>query len=342
MNKGLKIRIILFVNLIILFVYSEAQDIHFSQVHTTPLLINPASTGIMESTLRLTDTYRNQWRQLDFPYVTNYLSVDGKMELLGRSFGIGAYFLHDEASNLYLTADKIYFSISHSLYFRNNQFAIGLQPGWVLKSLDSRQIIFGSQFDPDQETYDPGLPSGEGMLEDKMNYFDMNIGLLWRSKINRLLPGAGISVHHINRPVESFYNRNDSSKLPAKVTVHGSMSIPIGEKYRLIPLFLYCSTSGSVEFLGGLVASYHPNIPNLAVNKLFGMAEFRMDPFQTVDALIIGVGMGYSAFDLCISYDFTTSSLSKASGLQRAFEISLVYNFNRKKRGRDSEPCFML
>jgi len=342
MNNGLKIRIILFVNLFILPLHSEAQDIHFSQVHTVPQLVNPAATGIMESTMRLSDTYRNQWRQLDFPYVTNYLSADGKMKFLGRPLGIGAFFLHDESSSLYLTADKIYLSMSHSLYFRNNQFAIGVQPGWVLKSIDSRQISFGSQFDPDRETYDPDLPSGEALLEDKMNYFDMNIGFLWRAKINRLFPGAGISVQHINRPVESFYNRNDSSKLPAKVSIHGSISIPIGDKYRLLPLFLYSSTSGSTEFLGGLMASYHPDIPILAVNKLFGMAEFRMDPFQTFDAVIIGAGVGYAAFDLCVSYDFTVSSLRKASNFQRAFEISLVYILNRQKSGRETEPCFML
>jgi type IX secretion system PorP/SprF family membrane protein len=341
MNYRLKIRIILFVNLFFLLVYADAQDIHFSQLHTVPLLLNPAATGIMESVLRVTDNYRNQWRQLDFPYVTNYLSVEGKMKILGQPLGIGGYFLHDQSSNMYLTADKFYFSLSYSFYLRNNQFVIGLQPGWVLKSLDSRFISFGSQFDPDQEIYDPNAPSGEEFLEDGMNYFDMNVGILWRSKIKRLFPSAGMSLHHINRPVESFYNRNDSTRLPVKFSADGSLSIPIGKKYRLLPLFLYSSTAGSTEFLGGLIASCYPDIPNLAVNKLFGMAEFRLDPFQTVDAFIIGGGLGYAAFDLCISYDLTVSSLSRASLFQRAFEISVIYNFKRRKTNSETQPCFM-
>lgn len=341
MNYRLNVRIILFVSLFFLSVYASAQDIHFSQLQTVPLHINPAATGIMESTLRVADNYRNQWRQIDFPYVTNYLSVDGKMKILGQPFGMGTSFLHDQSSNMYLTADKLYFSLSYSSYFRNNQFVIGLQPGWVVKSLDSRSISFGSQFDPDQESYDPNLPSGEALLGEKMNYFDMNVGLLWRSKINRLFPVAGISVHHINRPVESFYDSNDSTRLPMKFSVHGSMKIPIGEKFGLLPLFLYSSTTGSSEFLGGLIASYYPNNPILAVKKLFGMAEFRIDPFQTVDALILGGGLGFDAFDLCISYDMTISSLSRATRFQRAFELSLIYNLNRQKTTSETEPCFM-
>ena len=342
MNYRLNVGIILFVNLIFLSVYSVAQDVHFSQLHTVPMLLNPAATGVMESELRLTDNYRNQWKQLDFPFVTNFLSADGKMKIMGQHFGIGGYYLHDESSNLYLTADKFYLSLSHSTYFRNNQLVIGIQPGWVLKSLDSRSISFGTQFNPDQEGFDPNLPSGETLLEDDMNYFDMNFGILWRSKINRLFPTAGISINHINRPVESFYNRNDSTHLPMKFSVHGSLSIPIGEKYRILPLLLYASTAGSIEFLGGIIASYYPNIPNLAVNKLFGLTEFRMDPFQTADALILGGGLGYAAFDLCISYDITVSLLSQASRFQRAFEISIVYNLYRQKKVTETEPCFML
>ena len=39
----------------------NAQDIHFSQFYASPLNLNPAMTGVMNCTDRLTLSYRNQW-----------------------------------------------------------------------------------------------------------------------------------------------------------------------------------------------------------------------------------------------------------------------------------------
>ena len=52
-----------------------AQDIHFSQVNMTPLLLNPAQAGA-EASMRGTVNYRNQWSSVTSPFVTIAAAFD--------------------------------------------------------------------------------------------------------------------------------------------------------------------------------------------------------------------------------------------------------------------------
>jgi hypothetical protein len=41
--------------------WSNAQDVHFSQFHMMPMHINPAMTGFHDGVVRVGAIYRNQW-----------------------------------------------------------------------------------------------------------------------------------------------------------------------------------------------------------------------------------------------------------------------------------------
>ncbi len=319
-----------------------AQDIHFSQLHAVPLSINPSTAGVSESDIRLTNDYRNQWYKVDYPFHTLYLAIDGKAKLFNRPWGLGAMLIHDQSSSLYFTAEKFYATISHSLFYRNHQFVIGMQPGIVLKHYNSGNITFGNQFDSNAENFNPNLPSNENLLNDRINYFDLNLGLIWRARIKNSFTTAGLSFHHVNQPVESFFQDNDSTRLPVKYSVHGDVRLPVGKKFELSPMVLYSNMNGANEFLGGLMTSYYPMEPNLMVKKIYALTSFRINPVKNIDAIILGGGVRAGSLDLCISYDITVSSLRKASNYQGAFEISLMLNINNKEPKGSSEPCIML
>ena len=219
---------------------------------------------------------------------------------------------------------------------------VGIQPGFVIKSLDKNSVTFGSQFDPGLQTYNPGLPSGEGLLNENLRHFDLNAGVLWRSKIRTIFYTAGFSISHITRPPESFYTKDITPHLPLKFTLHGDMQIPLGERYSIDPQYMYSSSSGTREFIGGGIGSFYPQNDILAVHKIYSLLQFRINPPENVDALIIGAGAVYHTFDLCISYDLTVSALRRAPRVQGAFEISLIYNMTRQKTNGENEPCFML
>ena len=80
--KFLNVIIIAIASSIILHLNLYAQDIHFSQLHSVPVFLNPANTGILNHDFRVCNNYRNQWSKIDFPYHTYYLSVDGSVSAI--------------------------------------------------------------------------------------------------------------------------------------------------------------------------------------------------------------------------------------------------------------------
>lgn len=318
-----------------------AQDIHFSQFQSTPLYINPANTGTSFADFRLTNDYRSQWQTIDVPYKTLIVGLDGRFNFFNRQSGIGALLVHDESGSNYLNVDKLFISFSHSFFYKNNRFTVGLQPGFVLKKYSNDNITFANQFDPNAEVFNPVIPSGETGLYDDLNYFDLNIGLLWQAKIKTLIPAVGMGINHINRPVESFVGDSQEDPLPLKYTFHGNILIPLTEKYALIPQALYGFTSGGREFIGGAIFNYYPNIRGFGLNKLYALSSFRVNPVRNIDAMILGIGSEIAGFDVCFSYDVNVSTLRKVSRFQGAYEISLVFSVKRKPK-TNPEPCYML
>src|SRR5215212_889052 len=78
-----------------------AQSFHFSQFYSTPLLVNPASTGATGGPYRFAANYRSQWKNEGSPYTTFTASGDGHIltESLpaGNVLGLGLTFLNDKA-----------------------------------------------------------------------------------------------------------------------------------------------------------------------------------------------------------------------------------------------------
>ena len=55
---------------------AQAQDYHFSQFYSTPIMLNPASAGFFRGDYRLITNYRRQWGGVTNPYKTMAVSYD--------------------------------------------------------------------------------------------------------------------------------------------------------------------------------------------------------------------------------------------------------------------------
>jgi type IX secretion system PorP/SprF family membrane protein len=338
----LKIVNLLFVLLFCSCTQIFAQDIHFSQLKSTPLFINPANTGTGISDFRFTNDFRNQWHTIDNPYNSLMLAFDTRVLVFNRQAGVGALLLHDQSSANFLNVDKFYLSFSHSFFVKNHQIVVGLQPGYIVKKYSSKYLTFGNQFDQGGHIFNPDLPSSEDNLEENLGYIDVNAGLLWQTRIKTLVSAVGFSVSHLNRPVESFYSDTSGSPLPMKYTLHGKIKIPFTAHYALEPQALCTFTRGGKEFNGGAVFHYYPLMQNVGLKEVYGISALRINPVKNFDALILGAGLEIAGFDLCFSYDINVSSLRKVSRYQGAYEISLVFNSPRKRNIHRADPCFML
>jgi type IX secretion system PorP/SprF family membrane protein len=339
---GLKIAIIVITVTFFLRPEAMAQDLHFTQIQATPLLLNPANTGISDYDFRLVNNYRNQWRKIEAPYNTYSISADKRLFVRRQALGLGACLVHDLSSGNHFVADKFYFSMSYSKFFRNHQLTLGVQPGMVFRNFNRSDITFGSQFSNTDGSFNPALPSNEYLLADKLSYFDCNAGLLWRARIKEYQLAAGIAVYHLNRPVESFMKNADNGHLPFRYNLHGNILIPLAERVDIVPMVLYSQTSGAHEFVGGSLLGYSFAEATRPIKNIYTLAFLRINPVRNMDAIMVGGGIRILKFDLFLSYDINISTLRDATNFYGAFEISLIYRSLHARSNDTIEPCYML
>jgi type IX secretion system PorP/SprF family membrane protein len=316
------------------------QDIHFSQFYTTPIFTNPANTGMSDDDLRIANNYRNQWAKIGTNYNTLYVSLDKKLSILNQSFGIGGFIVHDQSSAFNLTADEFLFSLSYSKIINNQQFVIGIQPGFIYKHYNASSLTYSSQFDQANQVFNSNFPSLEEGLSGSTQHFDMNVGVSWRTHIRNIVPSAGFAVNHVIRPVETFSSSSSGTRLPMKLTFNSQVCIPINSKFDITPSVLYGYTSGVNELLVGNIGGYAIANSALSVKRIYAINIFRLNPSSNIDAIILGGGIKFKKLDWGFTYDINVSPLSKATNFNGAFEISLIYT-GGSIRKRVNEPCYI-
>ena len=319
----------------------NAQDIHFSQFFAAPLLTNPANTGMSGDNLRIANNYRNQWAQVGVPFETICTSVDKKLVILNHTFGVGGLVIHDQSSSFNLSANEFFLSFSYSKFYKNQLFTIGLQPGFSFKSYNLKDVSFGTQFDQASELFNTTLPTMENGLDDRLHYFDLNMGVFWTTLLQNYIPSAGISLNHINFPLQRFSTSSEGTRLPMRVTLNGQVIVPFTSHIDLTPCILYSDTPGANEFLFGSKGDYKLD-KSPVLKDLFAVTMFRVNPFRNIDAWILGGGVSFMNFDLGLTYDFNISPLRKATNFNGAFEVSLMYTGGRHTRKSAYQPCYIL
>jgi type IX secretion system PorP/SprF family membrane protein len=334
--------ILLILTLLLFELNLNSQDIHFSQFYAAPLLTNPANTGMSGDNFRMANIYRNQWAQIGEPFETFCTSLDKKLVLFNHTFGLGGLVMHDQSSAYNLSANQFYLSLSYTRIFNNQQITLGLQPGIVYKSYNLTGLTFGSQFDQANEIFNSNLPTLENGLDDRLHYFDLNFGIFWSTLLQNYLPSAGISVSHLNLPIQKFSTSSSGIRMPMRVTLNSQVIVPVTSKINLTPLLLYSYTPGSTEFLFGSTGNYSLTKSAAPLTDLYVITMIRINPVRNIDALILGGGVKLMNFDLGLTYDFNISPLRKATNFNGAFELSLIYIGGRTSRKNTYQPCFII
>ena len=329
----------LWLTITITFSYSEiyGQDIHFSQFYNSPLSVTPAFTGCFTGDWRLSNNYRTQWSSIGIPYNTISVGYDRKFKLSYQDFGGGIYIVNDNSGYANLTVNKIYLSGVYHKLIGKNEIHLGIQPGYVLSNFGKDGLTFPDQYDPWIGEFNDQLPSGENNLNDKLSYFDINIGGAWNGEIGKLKPVAAISVFHINNPKQSFMGENNH--LPLRMVLYGSGIYPLNGKWNLLPHLLYMLHKNANEFLLGSNAEMKFKDNSLKINSIYGGLLYRDGFNLKMDAVIGIVGLKFNNFDIGFSYDFNISHLKVATNTKGALEFSLIYTNMASFINKITLPC---
>lgn len=302
---------------------AHAQDLHFSQYFNSPLLINPANTGFEpDADWRLGVNYRNQWASIsNNPYKT--FSAWGDAQLFNRRFdngwmGVGGALLRDVAGSGNLSSTKAYGSVAyHQMLGLSSLLSVGFTGGIVNKSVDLAKLTFDDQWNG--KFFDITIPNGEPFAYSSVYYFDMQVGVnyAWFPTENAYV-NAGVSVMHLNKPNESFFNTNNPlNETNRRYTFFLNGSFKQNDQWILSPNLYYSRMASSEELVLGLLANY--NLSGDGNTQLIGGMYVRKG-----DAVIPMAGYQWNGFKLVISYDVTTSGLSAYNQSRGAYELSIV------------------
>jgi type IX secretion system PorP/SprF family membrane protein len=335
-----------FIKYCLLFVWSLtirsisfSQDLHFSQFFNSPLTTNPANTGfIPDGDYRLGINYRNQWSNImTMPYKT--MSAFGDVQIMKDKLengwaGVGGVILRDVAGSGNLTSTKMYASVAyHQMLGYSSLLSLGFNVGYANKQINTSNLKFPDQFDG--KFFDNKLPTSTFLSRNNIGYFDMQVGMNYAYfPTENIYINAGASVHHVNKPRESFFDETNgvSNQVPMRYIGFLNASLKLNDQWIINPNVYYTSQSTVNELVGGLNAHY--NLSGDGMYQLIGGVYYRLN-----EALVPMIGLGYNDYTFSFTYDATMSSLKNYNDTRGAFEFSLVKQGIINPNGHRVTPC---
>lgn len=318
---------LLIISLLFIFQTGQSQDIHFSQFNFSPMNLNPGLAGQFDGDYRLVANHRNQWRSVTTPYNTTGGSADAREPLDIKNLGAGISMYTDKAGDSQLSTLQLNLAASYLQPVSSDSLhsiSVGIQTGLTHRKINYEDLSFDEQYA--NGIYNPNAGTGEAFMRDARTYLNLNIGAAWFWKIeHRKAITAGVAVHNLSRPKQSFYN-DPEVRLSMRWTAHASAEWPLSEKFDVMPSILYMHQGPHRQFtIGGMGRYRLKDFPGIYRALFLGWHG------RTRDAGFLTAGLEYDNWQVGVSYDINFSQLNTASNYRGGFEISAIYIFRQQK-----------
>ncbi|MEZ5054763.1 MAG: PorP/SprF family type IX secretion system membrane protein [Chitinophagales bacterium] len=319
---------------------TNAQDYKFSQFYNSPLNLNPALTGKINSLYRFVANYRVQYLPVQSPSPYNTLSASADFGILrdklkGDIFGVGLVFTNDRQTAIRSNSMMASVAYNKSLGKDKNHFlGVGMQIGFLQRHLDYGNLVFASQFDSINFRFDLTRPNGEAFASGKYIKPNLNIGLFWTSNFTKSIGAyAGLSIFNIIKPKDTFFKENNERAL--RYNVQAGMFIDVKQICLISPNGMYMYQAKAQQWIAGSSFSF-----NLSGKK---------EPYRTAvsagiwydgnGAVIASTGVSFTGVQVGLSYDATVKKdLAKAVKSFGAFEVSIIYTGKALEKKKSYSP----
>jgi len=313
---------------------ADAQDHKFSQFYNSPLNLNPALTGKINSYYRLVANYRNQYARISTPspYNTFSFSADAgflRDQLNDNILGAGMLFVTDHQAGI-LRTNTIMLSTAYHQGFgwdKNHFLSVGFMGGVVNRSLD-QNINFADEFNG--EGFDQFTSIDWTNIQQRSIWnFNMHAGVFWSSSFTETFSAyAGGALFNIVRPKESFTGSQDNQR-DFRYSGNGGFVVDINRILLLNPNALFMRQSQATQWIVGTNMSFNLSGPRRPYETSLYIGGW----YDGNGAVIGSAGIQYQGFQLGLSYDVTLSNLNDANNGYGGFEVSIIYVGKPVERG---------
>ena len=299
-----------------------SQDRFFTQFYATPLEVNPALTGAIDGTYRVSLAYHDQWRGiLDNPYQTYGVFGDFRFSLGDRSkdyAGAGIAFVADRNGIFNYNTNQITVSgaFHKNLNGRSTQYLSGgFYLGILQRSVNYENLTFEDQFNG-LDGYTPG--TREDLPENNIATGDIGIGLNYAMEAsNNFQLSGGLALAHLASPSISFFRKTDGfedsedATLKTRITGYANFNIGLNESLQLLPRLAVFSQGEALMAQGGAnlrfsINKYNNNALHIGAGMRFAKDIQALKPSSVM--ALTGIELG--SFMMGLSYEYSLDDLS--------------------------------
>ena len=298
-----------------------------TQKFNNPIFVNPALTGNGEKLNRLSFFYRDQWRSVPVPYSSTFINYDRKLiDKKSNLFSGGIQFFYDKAGEGSLSTFNPNITLSYGRYFNSKRqlISVGLQTGYLQRTIKMSDLQFDSQFGING--FDPSAASGE-IIDASGGVITLGVGINFMAKLgprSRSKLDIGFATFNPHQPNISLAE-NGSDKRPIRYTTYASAEVFLANKWSITPSFHFQAQEKAREYHSSLYFSYYTQAKAMDLKWSLG-GGYRIN-----DAALAYTGIKLNDVQVGFSYDINTSSFKDATNHKGGFEVSLQYEFERKK-----------
>ncbi len=329
----------------------QAQDIHFSHIHASPIHLNPAMTGMFQDAeVRLIANSRMQWETFTKGYKTAAVSADMKLFELNNAaiMSGGIQLAADRAGDLNFSTNTVDFNLSVQQAFDasgRNIFSVGFKGGLLNHRIDYSKM--------------EGYATETELLESapsNLNTWDLGAGVTYfhKSKHKEYFY-VGASLFHINEPEISFFGTMVNPEflsdgelgkiLYRKWVVHGGGKFKFNNNISALPSFIFLDQGPHKEIKVGSFIKYRGS-SSMKKNDFalyiggWIRSYIEKDIFGT-DAIDVSLRIDQNKTIYTFSFDFNTSKLRRASNGLGGPELSVIklIEWNKLRRKQWKVKC---
>ncbi|HEY1038957.1 MAG TPA: PorP/SprF family type IX secretion system membrane protein [Bacteroidia bacterium] len=310
-----------------------AQDIHFSQLSQSPLLINPANTGLFDGYHRAIINYRSQWASAGSPYKTMAASFDSEIGMKKKKsayLGIGGFIFQDKAGAASWKQFKADIFLNGILKVgKESHLALAVGGGYGQNSANFSALTFGNQYDGKE--FSQELANNESIVFRNFNYADLSSGIVYEfdktnvnfDHNNSFKLKVGFAGYHLNQP-KYVYGGAEGQKLNARyVGSLGGQYDFKGTRLSLISNNYYMMQGKYHQLNVGAMMRMRFNDGTKITGIVHETSLYLGCSMRVGDAVIPTLMYEMYGFMLGLSYDYNISPYKPSTNGNGGFEVSL-------------------
>jgi len=295
-------------------------DPHFSQYYISPMMLNPALTGVMDGDYRGSAIFRSEYgNTLQTKGMSGDMTTNANcnlgIDLLNETTSDQSYAYTTGHISMAYTGVRLGPNADHCI-------SMAIQCGLINRRFNVAKLQFGDQW-ASGLGYEPGTASADVINKPSVSAFDAGVGIAYYDAVpdKKLNFFGGVGAFHITQPDNPFLS-GSNDRLPVRYSVHAGLRIAGSDLFSIVPSVIYMREGNAEEkMMGAYVQLYVDE----KTDFMFG-ANWRVD-----DAVSPFAGLYYNGMTIGISYDVSASALDAASTRTGSLELSISYTGKNKK-----------